>query len=179
MTRPAESKTVPGQGASVWQLQIPLRPLQGLARRLFVDTENNRFGGRIDVKADHIGGFRHERGVVALAPRIAGSKVNIVLAQEAPDILNINVAQGLGQQRTTLVTINPLSCLLSATIVGCISTAANMPLGGVSFGGIHGKCCYFSPLVKHSRGAVVQGVAVAPLVFASAGKLDRTLSARR
>src|SRR4029077_7214784 len=80
-----------GQGASVRQLQIALRPLQGLDRRLFVDTENNRFGGRIDVKTDHIGGFRHERGVVALAPRLAGSEVNIVRAKEAPDILNINV----------------------------------------------------------------------------------------
>ena len=91
---------LPGQGASVRQLQIALRPLQGLDRRLFVDTENNRFGGRIDVKADHIGGLRHKREGVALASRLAGSKVNIVLAQEAPDILNLNVAQGLGQQRT-------------------------------------------------------------------------------
>jgi len=57
-------------------------------------------GGRIDIKADHIGGFRRERRVVALAPRFAGGKVDIVLAQEAPDILNINIAQGLGQQRT-------------------------------------------------------------------------------
>ena len=86
-----------GQGAAVRQLQITLRPLQGLDRRLFVDTENNGLGGRIDIKADHIRGFRHERGVVALAPRLAGGKVDIVLAQEAPDILNINVAQYLGQ----------------------------------------------------------------------------------
>ena len=89
-----------GQGASVRQLQIALRPLQGLDRRLFVDTENNRLGGRIDIKADHIGGFRRELGVVALAPGFAGGKVDIVLAQEAPDILNVNVAQCLGQQRT-------------------------------------------------------------------------------
>ena len=98
---------VPGQGASVRQLQIPLRPLQGLDRRLFVDTENNRFG-----RADRRKGRPHRR----LSPRTRGrcsrtknwgSKVNIVLAQEAPDILNINVAQGLGQQRTTLVAINP------------------------------------------------------------------------
>ena len=89
-----------GQGASVRQLQVALRPLQGLDRRLFVDTENNRLGGRIDIEADHIGGFRHELGVVALAPGFAGDKVDIVLAQEAPDILNVNVAQCLGQQRT-------------------------------------------------------------------------------
>jgi hypothetical protein len=68
-----------------------LRSLQGLDRRLFVDTEDNGLGGRIDIKADHIGGFRRELGVVALAPRLAAGKINIVLAQEAPDILNINV----------------------------------------------------------------------------------------
>src|SRR6202011_1556862 len=32
---------LPGQGASIRQLQIALRPLQGLDRRLFIDTENN------------------------------------------------------------------------------------------------------------------------------------------
>src|SRR4051812_47843523 len=88
-----------GQGAPVRQLQITLRPLQGLDRRLFVDTENNRLGRWIDIEADHIGGFRYELGVIALAPGFAGDKVDIVLAQEAPDILNINVAQCLCQQR--------------------------------------------------------------------------------
>src|SRR5436190_16679767 len=88
------------QGTSVRQLQIALRPLQGLDRRLFVDTQNNRLGGRIDIEADHIGGFRRELGVVALTPRFASRKIDIVLTQEAPDILNVNVAQALGQQRT-------------------------------------------------------------------------------
>ena len=77
-----------------------MRPIQGLNRRLFIDTENNCLGGWIDIKPDHIGSFRHELGVVALAPGFAGDKINFVLAQEAPDILNINVAQGLGQQWT-------------------------------------------------------------------------------
>jgi hypothetical protein len=86
-----------GQGASVRQLQIALRPLQCLDRRLLVDTENNRLGGRINVETDHIGGFRGKFGVVALAPGLAGGKVDIVFAQKAPDILNVNIAQGLGQ----------------------------------------------------------------------------------
>src|SRR5258705_12147306 len=72
----------------------------GIDGVLLVDTENNRLGRRIDIKADHIGSFRRKRGVVALAPGFAGGKVDIVLTQEAPDILNINVAQRLGQQRT-------------------------------------------------------------------------------
>src|SRR5258708_11087569 len=87
-----------GQSAPVRQLQITLRPLQGLDRRLFVDTENKGLGGRIDIKADHIGGFRRERRVVALPPRLAGGKVGIVLAQEAPDILNNTSAQGFCHQ---------------------------------------------------------------------------------
>lgn len=89
-----------GQSAPIRQIQIALHPLQGLDRRLFVDTENNGLGGRIDLGADHIGGFRHERGIFALAPRLPGRKLNIVLAQEAPNILNVNVARRLGQQRT-------------------------------------------------------------------------------
>ena len=87
-----------GQGVPVRQLQITLRPLQGLDRRLFVDTED-RLGRWIDIEADHIGGFRYELRVIALAPGFAGDKVDIVLAQDAPDILNINVAQCLCQQR--------------------------------------------------------------------------------
>jgi len=69
-----------GQRASVCQLQIALRPLQCLDRRFLVDTQNDRLGGRIDVEADHIGGFRRERGVVALAPGFAGGQVDLVLA---------------------------------------------------------------------------------------------------
>jgi hypothetical protein len=88
-----------GQGASVRQLQVALRALQCLDRRLLIDTENDRLGGRIDVQAHDIGGFRRKLGVGALAPRLAGGKVDLMLAQEAPDILNIDVAQCLGQQR--------------------------------------------------------------------------------
>jgi hypothetical protein len=51
-----------------------------LDRRLFFDAENSRLGGRIDIKPDYIGGFRHERRVVALASRLASGQVDIVLA---------------------------------------------------------------------------------------------------
>ena len=36
-----------GQGAPVGQLQIALRPLQCLDRRLLIDAQNNRLGGRV------------------------------------------------------------------------------------------------------------------------------------
>src|SRR4029077_9097404 len=45
--------------------------------------ENNRLGRWIDIEADHIGGFRYELRVIALAPGFAGDKVDIVLAQES------------------------------------------------------------------------------------------------
>ena len=44
----------PGQGASVRQLQIALRTLQGRSKA-FVDTENDRLDGRVDIETDHIG----------------------------------------------------------------------------------------------------------------------------
>src|ERR1700722_16861372 len=88
-----------GQGAPVWQLQIALRTLQGLDRRLLVDAQYDRLGGRSDIEPDHVGCFCRESGVIALAPGFARPKIDLVLAQEAPDILNVNVAQSLGQQR--------------------------------------------------------------------------------
>src|SRR4249920_4165753 len=38
--------------------------------------------------------------VVALAPRLASREINLVAAQEPPDILDVNIAKFPGQQRT-------------------------------------------------------------------------------
>jgi hypothetical protein len=51
-----------GQGASVRKLQVALRPLQRLDRRLLIDTEHNRLGRRIDVEAGHIRAFAANSG---------------------------------------------------------------------------------------------------------------------
>ena len=77
-------------------------PLSGAAEELPNDTiasnvatliagECRAACSRGSGRSRHIGGFRRELGVVALAPRLAAGKINIVLAQEAPDILNTNV----------------------------------------------------------------------------------------
>src|SRR5579863_7636047 len=87
------------QGAAVGQLQIALRPFQSLDRRLFIDAENNRFGGRVHIKTDDIGGLRREIRIVALAPGFARHQIDLVVPQAAPDILNVDIAQRLGQQR--------------------------------------------------------------------------------
>src|SRR5215475_11919823 len=55
-----------GQGAPVRELQVALRPLQSLDRRLLIDTEDNRLGRGVDIEADHVGRFRREIGVIAL-----------------------------------------------------------------------------------------------------------------
>ena len=70
------------QGASVRELQVALRPLQRLDRRLLIDTENNRLGRRVDIETDHVGRFRRELRVIALAPGLAGSQIDVVLAQK-------------------------------------------------------------------------------------------------
>ena len=107
------------QGASIRQLQVTLRPFQCLDRRLLIDTENDRLGRRVDIEADHIGSLRGKRGIVALAPRFARGQIDLVLAQETPNILNINVFQRLREQRARPPGI---------AVWGGLSTSARMRL---------------------------------------------------
>jgi len=90
---------VAGQGAAIGQLQIALRSLQSLDRRLFVHAQHNGLLGRSDIEANNIGGFGGKVRVVALTPGLASREVNLVAAQEPPDILDVNIAQRPGQQR--------------------------------------------------------------------------------
>src|ERR1700687_3555889 len=76
-----------GQGAAIGQLQIALRSLQSLNRRLFVHAQHNGLLGRGDIEANNIGGFGRKVRVVALTPGLANREVNLVAAQEPPDIL--------------------------------------------------------------------------------------------
>jgi hypothetical protein len=81
-----------GQGAAIGQLQITLRSLQGLDRVLLVHAQHNRLRGRGDLEANNIGGFGREVRVVALTPGLASHEVDLVAAQEPPDILDVNIA---------------------------------------------------------------------------------------
>src|SRR5215470_11761550 len=51
-------------------------------------------GGNIE--ADNIGGFGRKVRVVALTPGLASRQVNLVAAQEPPDILDVNITKRLG-----------------------------------------------------------------------------------
>src|SRR5215470_3951317 len=79
-----------GQGAAIGQLQIALRSLQSLDRGLLVHTQHNSLRRRGNVKADNIRGFGRKVRVVALTPGLASREVNLVAAQEPPDILDVN-----------------------------------------------------------------------------------------
>src|SRR5215831_6012094 len=87
-----------GQGAAIGQLQITLRSLQSLDRGLLVHAQHNGLRGRGDIEADNIRGFGRKVRVVALTPGLASREVNLVAAQEPPDILDVNIAQRPGQQ---------------------------------------------------------------------------------
>ena len=87
-----------GQGAAIGQLQITLRSLQSLDRGLLVHAQHNGLRGRGDIEADNIRGFGRKVRVVALTPGLASREVNLVAAQEPPNILDVNIAQRPGQQ---------------------------------------------------------------------------------
>src|SRR5258707_2250479 len=91
--------TMTAQCTAVRELQIALRTLQRLDRGLFVDADDNRVLGRRHVEPDYVGGLGYERGILALAPRFASGEVDLLGTQEAPDILDIDIAERRGQER--------------------------------------------------------------------------------
>jgi hypothetical protein len=52
---------------------------------------------RLKWKTDHVDRFRRELGVTAFVPGLTGSQIDVVLAQEAPNVLNVSILQ---QHRT-------------------------------------------------------------------------------
>ena len=89
---------VSGEGAAVLELEIALRPFQGLDVRLLVDREHESALGRIKIEADDLRGLGDEIGIVALAPGLPPVEVDLLGPQEAPDILVADVAQSLGHE---------------------------------------------------------------------------------
>ena len=85
--------------AAIGQLEIALRPLEGLDRRLLIDREDDRMVGRIEVEADDVGGLGGELGVARETPGFAPGEVDPLRPQKAPDVLVADVAEFLGEQR--------------------------------------------------------------------------------
>src|SRR3981189_74607 len=90
--------TVTGQSPTVRKLQISLGALQSLDRGFLIDADDDRVLGRRHVQTDHVGGLGRELRIVALAPGFAPGEVDLLGAQEAPDILDVDVAEPRGQQ---------------------------------------------------------------------------------
>lgn len=84
--------------APVGQLEVALRALQRLDGRFLVDADDDRLVGRSHVEADYISRLGGEFGIVALAPRFPAVEIDPLLAQEAPHLLLVNVAQFGGDQ---------------------------------------------------------------------------------
>ena len=64
--------------------------------KLSVYAQHNGLLGRRNIEADNIGGFGRKDRIVALASGFASLEVDLVAAQEPPDIFDINIAQLLG-----------------------------------------------------------------------------------
>jgi hypothetical protein len=86
-------------GAPARQFQVTLRPFERLDRRLFVDGQHDGVVRRRHVEPDDLGRLGNKVGIVAFTPGFAAGKVNLLSAKKPPDILNVDVAQSLGQQR--------------------------------------------------------------------------------
>jgi hypothetical protein len=89
---------VPGQRPSVRQLQITLSTFERLDRRLLVDADDDRILGWCHIEADHISSLGGEIRIVALAPTLAAGEIDLLLVQEAPHVVHVDIAQGLGDQ---------------------------------------------------------------------------------
>jgi hypothetical protein len=81
------------------QLEVTLRPLERLDRRLLVDREDDRMVGRLEVEPDDVGGLGGELGVARETPGLAPGEVDPLRPQEAPDVLVADIAEFLGEQR--------------------------------------------------------------------------------
>jgi hypothetical protein len=68
-----------------------------LDRRLLVNADDDRVLRRRHVEPDHVGSLGDELGV---APGFAPGEVDLLLAQEAPDLLLMHVAKRFGDQRS-------------------------------------------------------------------------------
>jgi hypothetical protein len=90
-----------GERAPVGKLETALRPFRGLDRRLLVHCQHQRAFPcgtrpkkrkirRIEVQANDLGSLGREGWIVALALGLAGRKVDLLRAQEAPNILHVD-----------------------------------------------------------------------------------------
>jgi hypothetical protein len=59
----------------------------------FIDGQDERIAGRIEIKAYNVGGLARKLGVSGNAPSVASFQFNALLAQNAPDLMGGNIGQ--------------------------------------------------------------------------------------
>src|SRR5262245_9740330 len=81
------------------QFEIALGALQRLDRGLLIDANDDRVVRRRHIEPDNISRLGDEVRIAALAPGFAARKVNLLLAQNPPDMLLMHIAQMCRNQR--------------------------------------------------------------------------------
>ncbi len=91
---------LPGERAPAGQLQVALSRFERLNGRLFVDSKHDRVVRRGQVKPDNLGRLGCKFRIVADAPGFAPGEIDLLGAQKPPDVLDMNVAERLSDQRS-------------------------------------------------------------------------------
>src|ERR1700751_5854964 len=90
--------TKTGQCLAIGQADPTMRPFQSLDGWFFIDGQDERIAGRIEIKAYNVGGLARKLGVSGNAPTVASFQFNALLAQNAPDLMGGNIGQILGNE---------------------------------------------------------------------------------
>lgn len=86
------------QRLAIGQSNPTLRPFQGLNSGFFIDGQDERILGRIQIKTNNVGGLAGKLRVSRNAPTVAPFQFDALLAQNVPDLIGGNIAQMLGNQ---------------------------------------------------------------------------------
>ena len=75
------------QRLAIGQSDPTLRPFQGLNGWFFIDGQDERILGRIQIKTNNVGGLAGKLRVSRNAPTVAPFQFDALLAQNAPDLI--------------------------------------------------------------------------------------------
>src|SRR6185369_9748576 len=79
------------QRLAIGQSDPTLRPFQGLHGWFFIDGQDERILGRIQIKTNNVGGLAGKLRVSRNAPTVAPFQFDALLAQNVPDLIGGNI----------------------------------------------------------------------------------------
>ncbi len=86
------------QSSSVWELEITLGSFQCLYLRFFINRDHQGILRRIKVDTHDISGFSSKLGIGGNTPTVPPLKLNLVLSENAPDMIFGNISKFFGNQ---------------------------------------------------------------------------------